>query len=290
LKPLIDADILNYEIGFSSQQIVEGEVQPNSWQFAQDLLEQKIALICDEVQATEEPLLYLTNTKAINKTLNKKRLYQEQPVIKYVENFRHEVAKEKAYKGTRQETKPFHYKNLVQHILASYQTVVNEDGLEADDAMCIEQYSRFKSNDLSTIICSRDKDLKQCPGWHYGWEVGKQASVGPLLVDELGFLDMKNPKKVFGVGGKFFYYQLLVGDSVDNIGGVKGRGPVFAYNLLHKAVSLRQCYELVAEVYVKTWGDDWESKMREQCDLLWMVRELNEQGKKITWSAPKTSG
>lgn len=297
MKPLIDADILLYEVGFSSEKKDAGVIEPASWDFAQELLDNRIKLICDEVGATQAPTLFLTNTKRINKTLNKRREMNDEPAKEYVENFRVEVAKEKDYKGGRKATKPFHFYNLLHYMLASYDVHVNEGGLEADDAMCIQQYGRQKLGHNDTIICSRDKDLRQCTGWHYSWEVGNQASIGPIFVDALGWLDWKNkgevdakgrakPAKIFGVGNKFFYYQLLVGDTVDNIGGVKGRGPVFAYNLLHAAVSERQCYELVAEKYLQNWGDEWKVKFREQADLLWMVREVDQNGEKIKWRPP----
>jgi len=287
VKPLLDADILLYEIGFSSQQIVDNRVVPNSWEFCQELLDRRISLICDEVQATEEPKLFLTNTRSLNRSLNKKRAYEDKPKKEYVENFRNEVAKEKEYKAGRKPDKPFHYNNIREYLLSTYDVHVDENGLEADDALCIQQYARWKEGINDTVICSRDKDVRQCPGFHYSWEVGKQPSIGPIMVDELGILERKSPTKVFGTGNKFFYYQLLVGDIVDNIGGVKGRGPAFALNLLQNAKSVRQCYELVAEVYVKHWGDVWKDKMREQADLLWMIRELNEEGEKVKWRPPK---
>ena len=298
MKPLIDADVLLYEVGFSSQEGVGPEATPASWDFTQDLLEKKLALIYDEVNGTEEPRLFLTNTRKINKTLNKKRKSEGEAPKEYVENFRVEAAKDKEYKGTRKADKPFHFNNILQHILSSYDCVVNENGLEADDLMCIQQYERWKSDKLDTIICSRDKDVRQCPGWHYSWEVAKQASIGPILVHPLGELVHRNvgeldskgrakPPKIFGTGDKFFYYQLLVGDTVDNIGGLPNRGPVFAFKLLGPATSSRQCYELVAEKYVQTYGDEWKVKFREQADLLWMVRELDENGGKVKWRPPK---
>lgn len=299
MKPLIDSDILLYEIGFSSQEGYGDAAIPASWDFAQDLLEKKLALICDEAGGTEEPTLFLTNTRKINKTLNKDRKRKGEESKEYVENFRVDAAKEKEYKGTRKADKPFHFNNLLHHMLASYDVVVNENGLEADDIMCITQYSRWKEGNLDTIICSRDKDVRQCPGWHYSWEVAKQASIGPILVEPLGFLEHKNPgeldargrakpPKIFGTGDKFFYYQLLVGDTVDNIGGLPNRGPVFGYQLLKDATSSRACYELVAEKYLQTWGDDWKTRFREQADLLWMVREVDENGEKVKWKPPKS--
>jgi len=288
MKVLLDSDIICYEIGFSSQKLnEEGELEVASWDFAQDLLEKKIKLINEEAEATEPPLLFLTGSHYLNKVLNKQREREEQPKKEYVENFRVLAAKEKVYKGTRKADKPYHFKNLLNYMLANYECVVSETGLEADDEMCIYQYSRWKQGLKDTIICSRDKDLRQCPGWHYSWEMGKQAAVGPIEVDELGSLTLLNPKKVFGVGDKFFYYQMIIGDAVDNIGGLKGKGPVFGYNLLKEAVTSRECYELVAEKYVQAHGDDWKEKMKEQAKLLYMIRELDAEGGPVHWTPPE---
>lgn len=291
MKPLIDSDILLYEIGFSSEktELINGEkkVVSASWDFCRDLLDKKIELICEEVGAKEAPSLFFTNTKRINKVCNKLRKLNGEPAKEFVDNFRVKVAEEKEYKANRSSVKPFHFNNIFLYALSNYNTVVQETGLEADDAMCIEQYSAVKTGKFNTIICSRDKDVRQCPGWHYSWECGAQASIGPIMVDELGFLERTDKKKVWGVGAKFFYYQLLVGDATDNIGGIRGKGTEFAFNLLKDSTTIRQTYELVAEVYVKTWGDLWKKKFREQADLLWMIRELDENGEKVRWMPPQ---
>ena len=275
---------------------MDGEVIPNSWEFCSELLDNRIALICDEVEATEPPLIFLTNTRRINKILNKGRKREEKPPKEYVENFRVEAAKEKEYKAGRKPDKPFHFYNLLSYILSNYETYIDENGLEADDAACVYQTQRLKEGFKDTIICSRDKDLRQCEGFHYSWEVGNQASVGPIYVEPLGWLEIKNegevdkkgkpkPAKIFGTGHKFFYYQMIVGDAVDNIGGIKGKGPVFGYNLLKDAQTERECYELVAEKYVQAWGELWKEKMKEQSLLLWMVREIKD-GQKVFWRPP----
>jgi 5'-3' exonuclease len=229
--------------------------------------------------------------------LNRERKRGEKPKVDYTPNFREAVAKEKEYKGGRKSDKPLHFYNLLTHMLSAYETRVHEGGLEADDYICVTQYKSWQDRD--TIICSRDKDLRQCPGLHYSWEVGSQASIGPMFVEPLGTLELiqkldakgkKKPPKLFGTGHKFFYSQLLIGDSVDNIGGVKGRGPVFAYDLLKDATTEREMYELVAEKYVQAWGDQWKEKMKEQVNLLWMVRELNEDGSPVFWKPPKING
>lgn len=278
---------------------------PRDWEFTQELLDNRIKLICDEVEATESPLLFLTNTPRINKLLNKQRKRVDEPEQPYVENFRTAIANAiptddvdaKEYKGGRKQQKPHHFYNLLSHILSSYSTHIDEFGLEADDAMVIHQYSRWKQGLYDTIICSRDKDVRQCPAWHYSWEVGKQTSIGPIWVEPLGQLTHRDPDerdakgklkpaKIFGTGEKFFYYQMITGDSVDAITGIKGKGPMFGYHLLKDATSPRECYELVAEKYVQAWGDRWKEKMRLMADLLWMVREKNEKGEKVLWTPP----
>jgi hypothetical protein len=289
---LIDSDILLYEIGYSSQKVENEIVEPASWDFAQDLLDKKIQLITEEAGA-EKPLLFLTNTHKINRLKNKDRKREEKPPKEYVPNFREEVAKEKVYKGGRKADKPFHFHNLLVYMLAAYDTAIHEDGLEADDYMCITQYKSWQDKD--TVICSRDKDVRQCPGLHYSWELSNQPAIGPFFVEPLGFLELqqkedakgkKKPPKLFGAGEKFFYAQLVMGDNVDNIGGLKGRGPAFAYNLLKDATSVQECYELVAEKYVQAWPEDWKTKMMEQAMLLYMVRELDEEGKPKLWRPP----
>ncbi len=300
MKPLIDADVLRYEIGFSGEyKDDEGEHRVRDFDFVSDLFDQKIKEICAEVWATESPLLFLTMDNRLHKRQNhdrkktikkllskadtksgKKKEKIEQKVKKiekemvYVPNFRDKVAVKKPYKGNRKTEKPFHYDNLTQYILQKYETLVAK-GLEADDLMSIYQCQYLKQ--LDTIICSRDKDLRITPGMHYGWPCGRQPQFGPKRVTEMGELEMK-PKKVAGDGLMFFYSQLITGDTVDNIPGLPRGGPVKAFNTLHELTSEEEMFNAVATLYEAHYGDTWREEMKEQANLLWMVRELDEEG------------
>ena len=294
MKALIDSDILFYEVGFAGQETktsvekINGEFYkrtktiPRDWELVKSMFDNKIEQICKEVGATSPPLLFLTNTEYVNTLLNKKRKWQGDNIINFVPNFREVVATTKKYKGGRKEEKPFHYKNLISYVISNYDFKVAENGLEADDAMCIYQTKAMKDGE-PTIICSRDKDLRQCAGNHFSWECGKQFAIGPLKVEGLGWLEKKDNGKIFGVGEKFFYYQLLTGDNVDNIVGVMGRGPSFAYKLLKDLNSEQECYEEVARVYVQAFGNGWSSKFEEMVDLLWIIKEEDEEGNPIRW-------
>lgn len=293
MKPLIDADILLYEVGFSSQTEEGGFIVPRSWQHCEELLEHKIKLICEEAGATQPPTLFLTNTPFINNYLNKRRRMNDEPEVAYLPNFREAAATSKTYKDGRKQVKPIHFYNIIVYLFSKYDVHVNEKALEADDAMCIAQMSAL-SIGQSTVICSRDKDVRQVGGWHYSWECGKQAAIGPVFIHQPGWIELirkkndkgKNlPPKVFGYGNKFFYAQLLMGDGVDNVGGAKSIGPVGAFKLLNKLTSSEEMLEKTCEAYREIYKESWREKLEEAGQLVWMVREVDEKGDGVKWNS-----
>jgi 5'-3' exonuclease len=137
-----------------------------------------------------------------------------------------------------------------------------------------------------TIICSRDKDLRQCPGWHFGWELGAQPQFGPEFVDELGYINLsEDRKKVKGCGYKFFAAQMLIGDAVDNIPGLPNYGPVAAFDLINPCTSILECEQSIVRAYKQVYHipntSNWWDEFHEQAMLLWMVRGLDKEGKPI---------
>lgn len=278
MQPLIDGDILLYEIGACGQYTDEaGELVIREFDFVANLLDQKIKEICAMVWATEPPILYLTNNWRIHKKENRQRKREGKEEKEFVPNFREKVAKKKKYKGTRLPEKPFHYDNLIAYMRGNYNVKIAE-GYEADDLICIEQYGRLAK--LDSIICSRDKDLRICPGMHFGWECGKQRQFGPERVDEIGYINLvgTKTKSIKGVGLKFFYAQMITGDAVDNIPGLPRGGPVLAYNLLDGKDTRKDMERAVKAAYEVRVGEGWEDYFLEQANLLWMCREWEEDG------------
>lgn len=264
-KPLIDSDVLLYEIGFCGEyKDEEGVHRIREWEFVRELLDQKINDICEAVFNTQPPTLYISSTPFLVKQWNR---INPDNKLEYKPNFRIEIAKKKGYKAQRKQEKPYHYHNIATYLLGNYDCKL-AIGIEADDAMSIDQ----KDN---TIICSRDKDLKQVEGWHYSWPCGKQLEIKPMLVDKIGSISVSKGK-IVGTGLKFFYSQILTGDPVDNIPGLPKYGPVKAYNLLHDCETELQLYEVVQTCYKIVYGENWEEELREQANLVWMVRELDD--------------
>ena len=260
MKPLIDADILVYQAAFGGEDRESGEVF--GFDNVGELIDKAIATICAAVYATETPSIFLTGGV----------------------NFRNEIAVTKPYKGGRKE-KPFHYKNARAYIM-SLPGAVMTDGIEADDAMAIEQTSRIKFKD--TVICTRDKDLRQVPGFHYGWEHYLQPEFFMKWVDPLGYLEYDEEKnKISGTGSLFFCSQLITGDPVDNIPGLPRKGPKKAYDTLKDVKTEEEAIVAVAELYKESFGDFWKDFLLEQGRLLWMVRELDAEGKPVMWEIPE---
>lgn len=258
MQALIDSDILTYEIGFAAQKKIGDEIIPVPVEEVNQMVDNKIKEICAAVYSTEPPILYLTGKN----------------------NFRHDIAKQQEYKGGRKAVKPFHWKYIRSYLIAQWGAIV-VDGMEADDALAIEQTKRLHLKD--TIICSRDKDLKQVPGYHYQWECGKQGSFGPEWVDELGYIKLKGPKKIVGCGLKFFYSQVLTGDSTDTYGGLPGCGPIRAFAILNECNSDEEMYNVVLEAFTFKYGEEAEERMLEQGRLAWMCRNLRDDGSPVMW-------
>lgn len=135
------------------------------------------------------------------------------------------------------------------------------DGAEADDAL---GYRAYELGD-DAIVVTNDKDLKQIAGKHYDPVKKLLFEVTPLE------------------GARFFYYQMLVGDTVDNIKGVAGIGPVKANRLLDEVENHYQ--EEGSDDLIKEWhnavmnmySSEEEFEMNAKC--LWIWRKL--QG---TWN------
>src|SRR3546814_7979015 len=56
------------------------------------------------------------------------------------------------------------------------------------------------------------------------------------------------------------------------------RSPVRAFNELSECGTEEELFAKVKALYQGVYGDDWEQHLREMADLLWMIREVNEDG------------
>ena len=165
-------------------------------------------------------------------------------------NFRKDIAVTVPYKGNRTQAKPKHYELIREYLNKAWACEVIE-GQEADDAIGIKAYEMEDVEDY--IIMSIDKDLDMIRGWHYNFIKDKKYLV--------------NDQEAI----KHFYTQILTGDRVDNIVGLKGVGPKKAEKILQDCVTEADMYKAVLEAY-----DNDEKRVLENGQLLWIRRKENQ--------------
>lgn len=170
-------------------------------------------------------------------------------------NFRNDIAKTVPYKGTRPSEKPIHLQALRNHLVESWGFVV-VDGIEADDAVGIEAY---KWNEDETIMVHIDKDLNQFRGHHYNYRKKEKYYVSEFA------------------GWYSFYLQILTGDRIDNIEGLKGIGPAKGAKILKDCTTVEELYAAVLKAY-----DGDAERVLENGQLLYLQRKEGD-----VWTPPQ---
>lgn len=173
------------------------------------------------------------------------------------------------YKAGRPE-KPVHYKEARNYIVNKYHAK-EISGFEADDALGLFQ-------DDNSIAVHIDKDINMVPGKHINWVTGEHYTVPTGL----GYVNLVN-KKIIGRGRKFFYHQLLTGDSTDNIPGLPGVGDITAYNILEDCETELECLNRVEGMYYEKLGvgQGTLDRLLEVADLLWIVQKEGQTGSDV---------
>lgn len=144
---------------------------------------------------------------------------------------------------------------------------------EADDGVaCAARYALQCGR--TPGIFTRDKDFRMIPGLHVDW-------------DTLGLVEVKadtfcvygtDPDNVYG--SKWFWLQMLQGDTADNIPGCakvlndKGKlvacGPKTAEKLLASCRTPEDCWKVVRQCYEDCYAVAWADRLTEQAVLLWL--------------------
>jgi hypothetical protein len=268
---LIDADVVAYWASSGCDDMLVDA--------AYKRIQDRMEMITDQIQ-TDELRCYLTGRN----------------------NFREDIATYQRYKGNRYDKngnriikQPEHLKACRQYLIDNYNAAVC-DGQEADDALGIAQTKCNANPDWHSIISTVDKDLLIIPGLHHDMNSGYIQTV-----DRFGSLGLDVKGKLRGTGLKFFYAQLLMGDSADWIPGLPkvtpwmkeqfgvrrlgGCGPAAALSVLDTAEDEFELYSRVLSCYASYWDGDtcylnWrtgnavypepEQMLLEQARLLWI--------------------
>ena len=173
--------------------------------------------------------------------------------IKGSDNFRKEIYPE--YKGHRKKELTEQEKEFFAYSYDYLQNgwgAIPANGMEADDLLAIW------NTEEPGIIVSIDKDLLQVPGLHFNTRNKEYTNV---TEDE---------------GSLLLHTQVLMGDSVDNITGLKGIGKVKAAKVM-EGVPVSQHLSAVKSFWQKTFGRGWEDDLQLNMDLIYLKRSMDDR-------------
>jgi hypothetical protein len=248
----IDADSLRYSVGFACQHTIyhcAGETFDNkadaisfSTQIEEPIEEEIIADPIDHC-------LHSVKIK-LNGILNACGVDKHQLFLSGSGNFRDKLYSE--YKANRDRNhRPVHYDAITEYMLSTWDAkVVN--GMEADDALGINQRD-------NTILCAIDKDLNMIPGKHYNWDKN--------LLYEVSEDD----------ANLWFWCQMVMGDTVDNIKGIPGKGAKSAISLLENCHNHDTRCDVVYKAYKERFKD-YDEEFAKNANLLWIRRKSQWEG------------
>ena len=157
-------------------------------------------------------------------------------------NFRKVLSPE--YKAHRTKPPPKFLNEAKEHLITKWRAKVSID-CETDDELGI----LATENENKCVICSIDKDLRQIPGLHYNWVIK-------------GF-----GTETYVTGMYNFFYQMLKGDTADNVKGLPRIGDVRAKRLLAQFDNPQDWEEMTQTLY-KEHNLDYELNYY----LLWIAR------------------
>lgn len=215
---------------------------------------------------------------------------------------RYLVATVKSYQGQRTNSRRPKNHGYLQDWLMGYSGLAFRVKVwktrEADDGIAACAYHAIRAPGVGYIvIATADKDMRMLPGLHIDWKSHKLVRVMPGDFEVYGEPNDKGERKLYGT--KFFWMQMLMGDTADNIPGLpkycaedaKGRaclkpmGPATAEKFLarckNNAAAFAEVYGLYCEYYAEAGCADIDphrladDMFCEQAALLWMRTDTN---------------
>lgn len=247
LTALVDCDILRFRCGFAADSQIKkeaAEAEPGAG-------EERIKEMMQDIDYTA---VALQNVKTTLENITEQFNGQHELYIHGEGNFRYELATLKPYKGNRDQAhKPKYFKEIKDYIVETWDAIVVNE-IESDDALGIRQYEA-KDN---TCIVSNDKDMDMIPGYHFNW-----------VKNDFYFIEEREANLML-------FWQMLVGDTSDNIPGITNVGPKTASKLLSDVQSCEEALAVVTPLYEKQYGDKAPMIMNEIANLLWIRRHLHQ--------------
>ncbi|QOI69524.1 exonuclease [Xanthomonas phage Xaa_vB_phi31] len=175
------------------------------------------------------------------------------------------VAQSKPYQGQRNTGRKPQNWDYLREYMETYEgdafEVKNWIDREADDGMAYVSEAAYKIGRPGAVLTA-DKDMRMFAGLHIVWKTFEMVEVTP------GTYDLMHDGKQYG--HKWFWMQMLMGDTADNIMGLPRVGEVAAVKALAGTTSNAEAYPIVLDMYRSKMGDAYADHFVEQAALLWM--------------------
>jgi DNA polymerase-1 len=181
---------------------------------------------------------------------------------------RYLIATTQPYQGHRHGRKPKNWEAVRE-----FAETVDEDRMrakriewwdrEADDGLAAATLSA-RDPVTSYVIHTADKDMRMLPGLHLAWTDYARTEVPKGAYEVIGPYD----GKVYGT--KWFWMQMLMGDTADHIPGLWKVGEGKALKWLAGTTCNAEAYEVVTAKYQEFKGETWADYFVEQAELLWL--------------------
>lgn len=196
-----------------------------------------------------------------------------------VKNYRDWLLGAKPYQGNRiNKEKPMLLEPLRAMLESHFSThdyirVIGHLDKEADDGIMQDCYSI-----PNTVMYSEDKDLCIVPTVRYNHKTGNFDRI----LDRYGHISLDystSTTKVIGHGTKFFWAQMLMGDTADNVKGLKNYngklcGAVKAHEILSNCVSEADAANAVFDGY-RSIGQN----ILPEAECLWLTRVAGDSAR-----------
>jgi len=153
------------------------------------------------------------------------------------------------------ENNPFYFE--LRQMLLDEGLVVPATGMEADDLVRIWA-EEARAREQQFVVASVDKDLQCIAGHHY-------------LIHRDELIHVTEDQ-----GDKHYWTQILTGDSVDNIRGLRGIGPKKAERILEGASNSRVRKQRVIDAYYEHHGAGWREELLHTGTLIHIMRTRDD--------------
>ena len=250
MRALIDGDILVYQCAFAAQYkaylVTHSDLKdpvayrykklvPAGMEFTRINIIESEEKAYDAVDSAIAGILRATHATDFQVFVTKKAC------------FRHSLTP--TYKANRQSEKPVYYAMIRRYLEERYKALF-VDGIEADDALGIV-HTNLNEIGVKSVVCTIDKDLLNVPGYHYNPTKGDFKHITPAIAK------------------RNYMFQMLIGDTADNIKGIPGLGKEKTAKLLSGPDT--EWGGIIREEYQKFFGDDGDRMMNLNRKLLWIL-------------------